>query len=282
MFPKYKPANRHLSFSVFTSFYKKIKSIGHFINMDDYEKRKLSVFNQINFLGVVAGLTVSIAGIFDDQDLPLVASIVAFSPVVISVIVLLLNYYGKYEWARVLYFSLYPVLTSMTYGAGMDLGLELFFVLYAALAVFYMQKPSNAVISYALAASCYIIVYVFAKNYNYPYKLSSTFFPFYVFIHILALILLFFALFWLKKENISYQLSILQKNEELLNRNVEIEKQKKEIAQKAEELDKLNNLKNKLFSIISHDLRGPVYAQRNLFQSIQQHDLPGESEVAGS
>ncbi len=258
---------------VLTSFYTKLKFIGHSPDMDDYEKRKLSVFNQINFLGILAGISVSIAGMFDDQDLPIIASIVAFSPVIISVVVIFLNYSKKYEWARLVYFSLYPVLTSMAYGVGLDLGLELFFVLYAALAVFYLQKPTNAIISYVLASGCYIITYVFVGHYSY--KLSVTFFPFYVFIHVLALVLLFFALFWLKKENVGYQFSILQKNDELHNTNLKIEKQKMEIAQKAEELNRLNHLKDKLFTVISHDLKGPVYAQRNLFQSIQQHDIPG-------
>lgn len=257
-----------------TSAYKKIKSIGHYPAMDEYEKRKLSVFNQVNFLGIFAGITVSIAGLFDNQHLPVIESIIAFSPVIISLVVILLNYYKRYEWSRLLYFSLYPVLTSLAYRAGINLGLELFFILYAVLAVFYMQKPANAIISFVLASGCYLVVYVFAGNYTY--NLRSTSFPFYIFIHVLALLLIFFALFWIKKENVGYQFSILQKNEELNNTNLEIEKQKKEIGQKADELTELNLLKNKLFSVISHDLKGPIYAQRNLFQNIQQYDLPGE------
>lgn len=146
MYPKSMFRLIHFLLHSIISFYKKVKSIGHSSTMNDYEKRKLGVFNQINFLGIKVGLTVSLAGMFDDQELPFIASIIAFSPVIISLIVLSLNYYKKYEWSRLLYFSLYPVLTSMAYGAGMDLGLELF--LYAALAVFYMQKPGNAIISY--------------------------------------------------------------------------------------------------------------------------------------
>lgn len=66
-----------LNFS-FGSFYKQIKSIGHTPDMDDYEKRKLSVFNQINALGIIAGLTVSVSGLFDDQTLPIIATMGLF------------------------------------------------------------------------------------------------------------------------------------------------------------------------------------------------------------
>ena len=125
------------------SFLGKVRTIGYSSAMDDYETRKLAVFNQLNALGIVSGIAVSLAGMFDDQDLPLIASFVALSPTIVSTIVMVLNYYKKYEWARMFYFSLYPVLTASVYGAGLDVGIELFFVLYALLAVFYLQKPLN-------------------------------------------------------------------------------------------------------------------------------------------
>jgi two-component system sensor histidine kinase/response regulator len=49
-----------------------------------------------------------------------------------------------------------------------------------------------------------------------------------------------------------------QTNQELINRNIAIEHQKEEILAQAERLQQLNQLKSKLFSVISHDLRGPI------------------------
>ncbi|MDQ6610167.1 MAG: HAMP domain-containing histidine kinase, partial [Bacteroidota bacterium] len=76
---------------------------------------------------------------------------------------------------------------------------------------------------------------------------------------------------------------ILTKQKNLADKNIEIEKQKEEISDKAsllerqkEELAVLNSFKNKLFSIISHDLKSPLYALRNLFQNMQQFNLPAD------
>jgi signal transduction histidine kinase len=99
----------------------------------------------------------------------------------------------------------------------------------------------------------------------------------------LAIAFIFYGLFIIKQENTGYQFSILNKNRELHRYNLEIEKQKTEIAEKAvlleeqtNQLTELNSLKNKLFSVISHDLKTPMYALRNLFQNVQEYDLPAE------
>src|SRR5207344_3147113 len=82
-------------------------------------------------------------------------------------------------------------------------------------------------------------------------------------------------LFLIKKESNLYEFGILATNRALQEINEKIEKQKAEIEQKASELSELNSLKNKLFSVISHDMKTPMYALRNLFRSMQQLDMSG-------
>lgn len=259
----------------------KVKLTGRHHVIDDYEKRKLAVFNHLNLIGLVSGLMVPLLGVLGPDYFPFISSIIAFLPSLISFTVLKMNHYGKFEQARMVYFISYPVATTMMYISGMDLGIELFFILYGLLALFYLQKTENAIFTFALSAGCYSLVFLFKSRYGT--ELHRVFFPFYVCNHLIAMIFIFYALFWIKKENTLYQFRILKKNRQLHKTNLEIEAQKKVINHKAdllqqqtEQLTELNTLKNKLFSVIAHDLKGPIYAQRNLLKTLVQHDVPGD------
>jgi len=52
--------------------------------------------------------------------------------------------------------------------------------------------------------------------------------------------------------------------------------QKKEIQKQAEELNHLNSVKDKLFSILAHDLRGPLNSLRGLIQLLEEETLSPE------
>jgi two-component system, sensor histidine kinase and response regulator len=88
-------------------------------------------------------------------------------------------------------------------------------------------------------------------------------------------------LFLVKKENSAYQKEMSNSNNELIYINKEIKKQQLQIEEKAALLEEqtlqlveLNAVKNRLFSVISHDLKTPIYSLRNLFKSMHDTDLP--------
>ena len=270
-----------LSQQRFLHFIHKIKSLGFTKSMDDYEKRKLGIFNLLNFLQLLTGITVSITGLFDNEKLPGMAWFIASMPSMISILVLTLNSYRKYEAALISYFILYPVITSIVYMSGLDLGVELFFILYGILSVFFLQQISHMIFSVGLSMISYFVLSVVWEKYQYQLETANL--PMFLFNQVLAIMFIFYGLFLIKKENSGYQFSILSKNRDLHKKNLEIQKQKTEIAEKAtllekqtDELTQLNTLKNKLFSVIAHDLKTPMYALRNLFRNMYQFNLSGE------
>ena len=137
-FPDVSKAYESISEKIF-QFLKKIRSIGISSALDDHEKRKLGIFNQLNFFQLVTGITVPITILFHSQKIPAAAWLFAFLPAFISILVLVLNARRKYQAALYCYFIFYPVFTCFIYINGMNLGIELSFVLYGILSVFYFQ-----------------------------------------------------------------------------------------------------------------------------------------------
>src|SRR5579872_6102356 len=103
----------------------RIKAIGSTTSMDDYEKRKLGIFNQLNFFQFITGLIIPIAGAITNRHFPLIAWIVASLPAFINILVLILNARRKYDLTQVAYFVLYPFATSFVYLWGINMGVEL-------------------------------------------------------------------------------------------------------------------------------------------------------------
>ncbi len=262
-------------------FLLRIKSIGLTGTMDDYEKRKLGIFNQLNFFQLIIGTLAPGFVLFGHHDLPSSAWIVATLPALISALVLYLNQIQKREAALLCYFILYPFITGIIYFNGFNLGVNLFFILYGILSVFFLRDVGYMLFSLSLSMVSYFVLTVVIKRYHY--QLETIHFGYFLFNQILAIVFIFYGLYLIKKENTGYQFSILRKNEALHKKNLQIELQKKELTETAsllknrsEELTELNALKNRLFTVIAHDLKAPIYALRNLFKNVQQYDVPAE------
>lgn len=258
-----------------------VKTIGFTATMDDYEKRKLGIFNQLNFFQLFTGIFVPLLGILHADKLPLSAWLFACLPACISIIILILNYYQKFQAALLSYFIMYPFFTCIVYMHGMDAGIGLHFVLYGILSVFFIQDIGYMLFMIGFSMISYFILSVVVKDFIYQVEIENRFL--YLLNQFLAIAFIFYGLFLIKKENTRYQYSMLARNNDLHKKNEEIKNQKEIIDEKAKLLEtqkarlaEINSLKNKLFSVISHDLKAPMYALRNLFRSMHQYDLPAE------
>ncbi|MFL5771503.1 MAG: hypothetical protein ACJ75F_00005, partial [Flavisolibacter sp.] len=262
-------------------FLQYIRNIGIADKMDEYERRKLRVFNLLNFFQLFTGILIPLIGLLHSDQMPIGIWLLSCLPSTLSAAVLCFNYYQKYQHAQLSYFILYPFFTGFVYLQGMNPGVELHFILYGVLAVFFLKDMGYMLFTIALTMVNYFVLSVLLKDFIYELKHENRIL--YFLNHLLALGFIFYGLFLIKKENTGYQFKILAKQRILHRKNLEIKKQKEDITEKAEQLEKqktelteLNSIKSKLFSVISHDLKTPMYALRNLFRNMHQQNMPAE------
>jgi signal transduction histidine kinase len=156
-------------------------------------------------------------------------------------------------------------LTCVVYLNGINIGNELFFVLYGILSVFFLRDFGHILFTIGFSMISYYMLTVIWNQRQY--ELATANLGMYRFNQALAVVFIYYGLFLIKRENNSYQFRLLRRNRILHHKNVEIEQQKNELAE-------LNGLKSKLFSVIAHDLKTPMYALRNLFTQIEKQNLP--------
>lgn len=247
----------------------KVKRIGLWTGMSHQEKSKLAIFNYLNFFQLCTGILLPLISFLLSDNIPLTAWIVAALPPLVSSIVLILNARRQYNAAFLVYFILYPFCTCIGYINGIDLGIELSFVLYGILSVFFIPDRTYMLLSIGFSMISYFVLAVMLTR--YPFQLEHRNFLAFLINQAFAIIYIFYGLYLIQSENSRFNLSLQAANDSMQH-------QARQLQSQAEELAQLNSLKSRLFSVISHDLKAPLYALRNLFDNIQSQDMPA-SEV---
>jgi two-component system sensor histidine kinase/response regulator len=199
------------------------------------------------------------------NKIPFGGWMMASLPACVSLIALLLNYRKRYDTSILVYFIFYPACICVSYINGFSLGIELSFILYGILSVFFIQDIGYMVFSISFSMVSYFVLSILLKD--YVYKLENIDYPIYIVNEIFALIYIFLGLYLIKKENTDYNTALHQNN-------IEIYEQSRRLQEQTKELNSANAFKDKLFSIISHDLKAPLYGLCNLFDTMQKQNTP--------
>ena len=260
------------------SLFLRIKTLGYKESMEEYELRKLGIFNQLNFFQLVSGIFIFFTCIFYNEKFSGWISILSCLPLLVSVLALYLNSQYKHKSALITYFILHPLAASFIFMNGIHLGIDLYFILYGILAVFFLKDLAFMVFTIAFSMVNFFVLSVVLNQFLYELQKINE--VLYLVNEGVAIVFIFYGLYLVKNENTVYQLNILDKNNALQQKNVQIQIQSEKIKKDAsllekqtEELTELNALKNKLFGIISHDLKAPMYALRNFFGEVQQNNM---------
>lgn len=81
----------------------------------------------------------------------------------------------------------------------------------------------------------------------------------------------------LQKENLEVkELALRREQEEKERLEIEVSQRTEEIRLKNAQLEESNNIKNKLFSIVSHDLRGPLISLQGVLDMVEMNSLSQE------
>ena len=177
---------------VFT-FLHYIRNIGIVDKMDEYERRKLRVFNLLNFFQLFTGILIPLIGLLHSDQMPIGIWLLSCLPSTLSAAVLCFNYYQKYQHAQLSYFILYPFFTGFVYLQGMNPGVELHFILYGVLAVFFLKDMGYMLFTIALTMVNYFVLSVLLKDFIYELKHENRIL--YFLNHLLALGFIFYGLF---------------------------------------------------------------------------------------
>ncbi len=244
---------------------KYILLVGVHNNLPADEKSRIKIVNRIAFFISLLTLVYVVVNRFTDARNPLVqhfssTDIVNIGAMTLIFPMLTLNYFGFYKLARYLMLLfLFILFLSNALTIGKPYRTELYFLPLAAMAFVIIKDRWVLIFFFLLCLVGYALVAKQVLELNSSLDVVSPT----LFIRLLiAFTMLFFIIYFLKLEANRYQDEIEVKNSQLM-----LEK---------EEMEKINFTKDKIFSIISHDLRSPIASLKSLLTLLNDDTIGKE------
>src|SRR5258705_10169894 len=189
---------RTLPQNIVTVFHN-VRTIGVTAGMSSYDKSKLCIFNLLNFFQFITGMIIPLIGLFYVYKIPVGGWLMACLPAWVSLFVLVLNHKRRYDTAIMFYFIFYPACICLSYINGISLGIELSFILYGILSVFFIQDIGYMIFSISFSMLSYFFFSVILKK--YIYQLEKIIYMTYLINQVLAILYIFYVLYLINTES---------------------------------------------------------------------------------
>lgn len=205
---------------------------------------------------------------------------------VVSIFVYVGIYYlafrkNKFYQANVLFFVFTALLLTYFYfvGGGIQSRVLVYFVTLGAIAPLLLPKKWHW---NALIIVCFLIFFLALAEHFFPELITPYPGEKYLIlidmttIHIIITIIAFMIVWIVRKSYDNKNKNLEIKEKLILQRNTILAEYSKELEQKNKELALLNQSKDRLFSIIAHDLRSPLGSSKSLVELAYEGDYPLE------
>jgi two-component system, sensor histidine kinase and response regulator len=237
------------------NLFSRLLNVGITDQLIPYERRRAKVFNTCNLTGMLIAL-LRLAYLFfnSTNHYTDVVILVNALPLLICGVMFICMVGKHYQMAIGISFLFFPLGLVIMAGMTGDRDLEVYLFLYVLFVFFFLHHPWQIIMTFCWVTACIIVVHfslplVPAKSSYRPDRMLA------IIDYSFGLVFIFLALYFIK---------------------FEVWKFEKSINRKKDELKKLNAIKDKVFSVISHDLRSPIGAIIMLLREINEASMTVE------
>jgi two-component system, sensor histidine kinase and response regulator len=232
----------------------RLLSLGTSEDLHTYRSHQIRIFNWFNIFGFIAAVIRLVYIIISPVEYTTLTMLVNILPVLLCLSMGVCMYFKRVYLAAAISFFLFSPVFFVVYAATLDSSIAMFLLLYFIFPFFFLQKTAYIIAAFTLTATSFLLVYIgddlgllFYSHDFYTFDITLACINFTT-----SIIFIFTCLYSIRDMVISYQ---------------------RNISKKKKELQKLNAVKDKLFSIISHDLRSPIAATAQFLELLKETEM---------
>jgi two-component system, sensor histidine kinase and response regulator len=243
---------------------------------------RLVTFNRLNILAIFATV-IRLFLILLYEHLSVLSVCINLIPAVVCAFNIFLSHKHRFGLARFFGFYILPSSVVLVGTLENDYGISLFTLLLAVISFFFLEKKSSILLSFIFSTLCFFILRFSEMTWNGGLLADGRWWLT-IFNHLVISVFVYFILHFIKTEIVSYQQLLFRKNKLLWKKNkevrlqrIEISRQNKAIEEQRRELMESDQMKTRLLSVISHDLRVPLVSVKNIFDLYEKQVIDGPS-----